>query len=261
MRWRGGPRGLRPRWKGETDGVRPPGGAMSATDGGRSILVGTDRIPRSGWRRPGPRTRHPAVACRRRDGPCARRRAVPPWSWWAPGTSVDGERCSPPYRSRSRSYRSRSRSYRSRSGSSRRRSTAPRRWMWRSAGAALRGVVLRAVHVWHPPPLGVLDEDAAVRERRRVPSGTVAGRGSAYPDAPRARWWERGDTVVPRACCSVRSVRGYGTMPAAPSSRSPCEAATGPAPVPRTVRAVPSAPVGESALPFMGEPPSPYGIS
>ncbi|MFI0504482.1 universal stress protein [Streptomyces albogriseolus] len=48
--------------------------------------------------------------------------------------------------------------------------------------AALRGARLRALYVWHPPLLGVLDEDAAVRECRRVLSETVAGRTARYPD-------------------------------------------------------------------------------
>ncbi|MFF7047242.1 universal stress protein [Streptomyces griseorubiginosus] len=48
--------------------------------------------------------------------------------------------------------------------------------------AALRGAILRALYVWHPPLLGVLDEDAAVRECRRVLSETVAGRTARYPE-------------------------------------------------------------------------------
>ncbi|WP_155059326.1 universal stress protein [Streptomyces blattellae] len=48
--------------------------------------------------------------------------------------------------------------------------------------AALRGALLRALYVWHPPLLGVLDEEAAVRECRRVLSETVAGRTAMYPD-------------------------------------------------------------------------------
>ncbi|KUL22242.1 universal stress protein [Streptomyces regalis] len=48
--------------------------------------------------------------------------------------------------------------------------------------AALRGARLRALYVWHPPLLGVLDEDAAVRECRRVLSETVAGRTATHPD-------------------------------------------------------------------------------
>lgn len=47
--------------------------------------------------------------------------------------------------------------------------------------AALRGAALRALYVWHPPLLGVLDEDAAVRECRRVLSETVAGRTATHP--------------------------------------------------------------------------------
>jgi len=48
--------------------------------------------------------------------------------------------------------------------------------------AALRGATLRALYVWHPPLLGVLDEDAAVRECRRVLSETVAGRTATHPE-------------------------------------------------------------------------------
>ncbi|MDX3240904.1 universal stress protein [Streptomyces sp. ME18-1-4] len=48
--------------------------------------------------------------------------------------------------------------------------------------AALRGAVLRALYVWHPPRLGVLDEDAAVQECRRLLSETVAGRTAAHPE-------------------------------------------------------------------------------
>ncbi|MFD9389489.1 universal stress protein [Streptomyces sp. NPDC060000] len=48
--------------------------------------------------------------------------------------------------------------------------------------AALRGAVLRALYVWHPPLLGVLDEDATVRECRQVLSETVAGRTARYPE-------------------------------------------------------------------------------
>ncbi|WP_406164676.1 universal stress protein [Streptomyces sp. NBC_00996] len=46
--------------------------------------------------------------------------------------------------------------------------------------AALRGALLRALYVWHPPLLGVLDEDAAVRDRR-VLCETVAGRTATHP--------------------------------------------------------------------------------
>ncbi|MFI6033504.1 universal stress protein [Streptomyces sp. NPDC051315] len=48
--------------------------------------------------------------------------------------------------------------------------------------AALRGAVLRALYVWHPPLLGVLDEDAAVGECRRVLSEMVAGRTATHPE-------------------------------------------------------------------------------
>ncbi|MEV6616654.1 universal stress protein [Streptomyces sp. NPDC051051] len=47
--------------------------------------------------------------------------------------------------------------------------------------AALRGAALRALYVWHPPLLGVLDEEAAVQKCRRVLSETVAGRTARYP--------------------------------------------------------------------------------
>ncbi|MFF4346123.1 universal stress protein [Streptomyces sp. NPDC001530] len=48
--------------------------------------------------------------------------------------------------------------------------------------AALCGAVLRALYVWHAPRLGVLDEDAAVQECRRLLSETVAGRTAARPE-------------------------------------------------------------------------------
>ncbi|MFH8475771.1 universal stress protein [Streptomyces sp. NPDC018000] len=48
--------------------------------------------------------------------------------------------------------------------------------------AALRGAGLQALYVWHPPLLGVLDEQAARQECRRLLSETVAGRTAAYPD-------------------------------------------------------------------------------
>ncbi|MFD8544502.1 universal stress protein [Streptomyces sp. NPDC059649] len=48
--------------------------------------------------------------------------------------------------------------------------------------AALRRALLRALYVWHPALPGVLDEDAAVRECRRVLSETVAGRTAAHPE-------------------------------------------------------------------------------
>ncbi|HET9383131.1 MAG TPA: universal stress protein [Streptomyces sp.] len=48
--------------------------------------------------------------------------------------------------------------------------------------AALRGASLRALYVWHPPLLGVLDEEAAAQEWRRVLSETVAGRTATHPE-------------------------------------------------------------------------------
>ncbi|MGW9029073.1 universal stress protein [Streptomyces sp. NPDC055722] len=48
--------------------------------------------------------------------------------------------------------------------------------------AALPGATLRALYVWQPGLLGVLDEHAARQECRRLLSETVAGRGAAYPD-------------------------------------------------------------------------------
>ncbi|MFC5957231.1 universal stress protein [Streptomyces pratens] len=47
--------------------------------------------------------------------------------------------------------------------------------------ASLRGAALRALYVWHTPLLGVLDEDAALQECRRLLSETVAGRTAAHP--------------------------------------------------------------------------------
>ncbi|MFD1662099.1 universal stress protein [Streptomyces caeni] len=48
--------------------------------------------------------------------------------------------------------------------------------------AALRGAALRALYVWHPGPLGTLDEDAARQEGRRLLSETLAGHAATYPD-------------------------------------------------------------------------------
>ncbi|MFI6662100.1 universal stress protein [Streptomyces sp. NPDC050523] len=48
--------------------------------------------------------------------------------------------------------------------------------------AALRGAQLRAVYAWQPGLLGVLDEQAAQRECRRLLYETTAGRGASYPD-------------------------------------------------------------------------------
>lgn len=48
--------------------------------------------------------------------------------------------------------------------------------------AALRGAQLRALYVWQPGILGVLDENAARQECRRLLSESVVGRSAAYPD-------------------------------------------------------------------------------
>lgn len=49
--------------------------------------------------------------------------------------------------------------------------------------ASLRGgAVLRALYVWHTPLLGVLDEQAALQECRRLLSEVVAGRTDARPE-------------------------------------------------------------------------------
>ncbi|TJZ59305.1 universal stress protein [Streptomyces piniterrae] len=48
--------------------------------------------------------------------------------------------------------------------------------------AALRGAMVRAIYVWHPPLLGNLDEDAAWRECRAVLYEAVSGRTESYPD-------------------------------------------------------------------------------
>ncbi|MFF1278869.1 universal stress protein [Streptomyces marokkonensis] len=47
--------------------------------------------------------------------------------------------------------------------------------------ASLRGASLRALHVRHTPLPGVLDEDAELKECRRLLSETVAGRTAAHP--------------------------------------------------------------------------------
>ncbi|MEU1597911.1 universal stress protein [Streptomyces sp. NPDC005708] len=48
--------------------------------------------------------------------------------------------------------------------------------------AALRDAALRTLYVWQPGLLGMLDEQAAQQECRRLLSEIVAGRGAAYPN-------------------------------------------------------------------------------
>ncbi|WAX81491.1 universal stress protein [Streptomyces sp. KMM 9044] len=48
--------------------------------------------------------------------------------------------------------------------------------------ASLHGAALRALYVWHPPLLGVLDEHAALQECRRLLAETVAGHTAAHPE-------------------------------------------------------------------------------
>ncbi|MGW0885993.1 universal stress protein [Streptomyces sp. NPDC002671] len=48
--------------------------------------------------------------------------------------------------------------------------------------AALRGAELRALYVWQPGPLRILDEHEPQQEYRRLLSETVAGRHARYPD-------------------------------------------------------------------------------
>ncbi|MGV9563337.1 universal stress protein [Streptomyces sp. NPDC003480] len=48
--------------------------------------------------------------------------------------------------------------------------------------ASLHGAALRALYVWRPGLLGVLDTQAARQGCRRVLYESVAGRGAAYPD-------------------------------------------------------------------------------
>lgn len=82
--------------------------------------------------------------------------------------------------------------------------------------AALRGAVLRALYVWHPPLLGVLDEEAAVRECRRVLSETVAGRTATHPDVELHHEVVRGHPVqvlteaAEHALGLVVGTRGHG---------------------------------------------------
>ncbi|MFI9617213.1 universal stress protein [Streptomyces sp. NPDC052023] len=82
--------------------------------------------------------------------------------------------------------------------------------------AALRGALLRALYVWHPPLLGVLDEEAAVRECRRVLSETVAGRTATHPEVELHHEVVRGHPVqvlteaAEHALGLVVGTRGHG---------------------------------------------------
>lgn len=82
--------------------------------------------------------------------------------------------------------------------------------------AALHGAALRALYVWHPPLLGVLDEEAAERECRRLLSESVAGHRAAYPEVDLTQEVVRGHPVgvlaqaSDRACALVVGTRGQG---------------------------------------------------
>ncbi|MDX3235353.1 universal stress protein [Streptomyces sp. ME03-5709C] len=71
--------------------------------------------------------------------------------------------------------------------------------------AALHGAALRAVYVWHPPLLGVLDEEAAERECRRLLSESVAGHSAAYPEVDLTEEVVRGHPVQVLTQASVRA--------------------------------------------------------
>ncbi|MGC9541305.1 universal stress protein [Streptomyces sp. UG1] len=82
--------------------------------------------------------------------------------------------------------------------------------------AALRGAALRALYVWHPPRLGVLDEEATVQEGRRLLSETVAGRAGARPEVELHQEVVRGHPVEVLSKASeealglVVGTRGHG---------------------------------------------------
>lgn len=82
--------------------------------------------------------------------------------------------------------------------------------------AALRGVALRAIYVWDPPLLGVLDEHAALQECRRVLSETVAGRTATHPEVELHHEVVRGHPVgvlteaAAHAVGLVVGTRGHG---------------------------------------------------
>ncbi|QKW48628.1 universal stress protein [Streptomyces buecherae] len=82
--------------------------------------------------------------------------------------------------------------------------------------ASLRGARLRALYVWQPPPLGVLDETAALGECRRVLSEVVAGRTATHPDVELHHEVIRGHPVQVLADASQHALgllvatRGHG---------------------------------------------------
>ncbi|MGW3497635.1 universal stress protein [Streptomyces sp. NPDC001020] len=82
--------------------------------------------------------------------------------------------------------------------------------------AALCGAALRALYVWHPRLLGVLDEHAARQECERLLSETVVGRGAMYPDVELRPEVVRGHPVEVLTEASVQALglvvgtRGHG---------------------------------------------------
>lgn len=82
--------------------------------------------------------------------------------------------------------------------------------------AALHAAVLRALYVWHPTPLGAVNEEAAVQECRRVLSETVAGRTAAHPEVDLRHEVVRGHPVrvlteaAEHALGLVVGTRGHG---------------------------------------------------
>lgn len=82
--------------------------------------------------------------------------------------------------------------------------------------AALHGAALRALYVWHPPMLGTLDEEAAMRECRRVLAETTAGRAATYPEVDLRHEVVRGHPVQVLAEASAHALglvvgtRGHG---------------------------------------------------
>lgn len=61
--------------------------------------------------------------------------------------------------------------------------------------ASLRGAELRALYVWRPPRLGVLDRNAAEHEGRRVLYESVAGRTADHPEVVLRHEFVRGHPV------------------------------------------------------------------